>query len=342
MLITRAMQLNGMDGINYAGLSWRALADEVMAAHEREWERNDRFDPFSGFVYSATLGKQVQAYLNGLPGVNGDNYTGPPGTAGPYGWYGYDLLINFKDPDYVAADGSTDWMTRLSAGPNNTVEVSHYKIDNGIPWGAFAIIAAPFAMAAMGVGVGATAGVAEVGIAEAVGWTSGYDLAMGADLLSMTGAGATGAAATVAAEVPAWTSGYDLAMGQDLLSMTGGGAAAVAPEVAWTSGYDLPMGQDLLSMTGAGTVSSPDLLSSMQKAMGTVRNATGLVSTLTSVASAAGGSRMPVRTSTAQVYPQQMPQVTTQYVHARPADDKTMMIGLGVGVAVLALLLTRG
>ncbi len=341
MLITRAMQLNGMDGINYAGLSWRALAGEVMAAHQREWETKDGFDVLSGFVYSPMLGRQVQAYLSGLPGINGDSYSGPPGTAGPYGWYGYDLLIHFKDPDYVAADGSTDWMTRLTAGPNDTVEVSHYKIDNSIPWAAFAIIAAPLAMSALGIGAGAgaTAGAAEVGIAEAVGWTSGYDLAMGADLLGMTGAGT---AAAVAAEVPAWTSGYDLAMGQDLLSMTGGGAAAVAPEVAWTSGYDLPMGQDLLSMTGAGTVSSQDLLSSLQRAAGTIRNATGLVSTLTSVASAAGGSRMPVRTSTAQVYPQQMPQVTTQYVHARPADDKTMMIGLGVGVAVLALLLTRG
>src|SRR5574337_848014 len=92
----------------------------------------------------------------------------------------------------------------------------------------------------------------------APGWTSGFDLPMGANSSTLTGLlgpqgldainGMSPAYASGAGEA-GWTSGFDLPMGAS--GADAATAATAAGGAGWTSGYDLPMGTQDPSLWGS-------------------------------------------------------------------------------------------
>lgn len=161
------MQLFGLSGApDYTQLQWDALAAEIMASKRALWETRDSYDILSGTASSATLsrllGDNLQGSIQGMLTAPIDPMTGatirasgsaddptyPPGTgsASPYGFNGYDLIVNFKDASYIAQDGSTDWMTQLLRGPDNTVLMRRYKISENALRDIAAFIVAAFAL----------------------------------------------------------------------------------------------------------------------------------------------------------------------------------------------------
>ena len=204
-------------GRDISGWKWDDLVTDLNndKLHQSSW--SDSYDPYSGYAYSSMLGQKVQGYVDtkgpAPAGVKADDWAGPdPFLASSIS------AINFKDKD-----GPYGMMTSLYRNDDGSVGVRYYEEkDNFLKdMALFALTA--FAMytgvgmlgEALG-GAGAAAGAAEgaavgtsgasgsagaaaagAGEAAAVGWTSGYELAMGADLLGMTGVEVAASAAAL-------------------------------------------------------------------------------------------------------------------------------------------------
>ena len=177
-----------MPYVDYSTLKWDDLINQAKQDHQKQWDSKDSFDPFSSGTTNIG-GNNAQIYLDQSASQNDPDW-----------WK--NTTFNFNNPDDPNQPEKN--MTKLTRGPDGGVKVDYYRQENGVPMGALAVLAAPFAVA----------GLQSVGIlgSSAPAWTSGYDLAGGAAL-------PTGA--TAAAEAAPWVSGYDLAGGAAL--PTGGG-----------------------------------------------------------------------------------------------------------------------
>lgn len=271
--------------------------------------------------------------------------------AASWGYPGYDVALNGADPN--PPPGLNVQLTR---GENDTVHVGYYQVENGIPAGLLMVLAAPFAAALLGPALGAAEGAV-----EGAAWTSGYDLAMGSDLLSMTGVQAATAASVAesASSAGGWTSGYDLPMGGDLLSTTGAGAAPTVAADEFANETAKLLQQQALSDGGVNLLSTSlptidlsngawsfsDLLpsgvspSSVQTAISTARSALGIATGVRALT-----SRTATRTGSGAgltVLPGYDPTYGTPLP---PQDNSKLFMTLGVlGAGALVLvLLSRG
>ncbi len=187
--------------IDYKSLRWDDLIRQAQTDHSQQWNVKDAFDPYSGGMTNIG-GRGAQIYV---PELNWGNASFN--------------LNNPEDPNQPQKH-----MTRLTRGDDGGVNVDYYEMNRGFPVGAAMVLAAPFAASGLQSLFGGGFGAA------APAWTSGYDLAMGADLMGMTGAGAAGAA------------GAGAGMASGAGSAAGTAASGAGEAAGWTSGFDLPMG----------------------------------------------------------------------------------------------------
>lgn len=196
--------------------------------------------------YSVTNGQHNLTFLNGKPAATQFQL-------GPDGALDWDGAYFATKSDPTAPEG---YGTRYVRNSDGTVGRQYYKLDEGVPLGMLAVLAAPFVASALGAGTAsagaasgasaAGAGAAGAGAAEGLaglgGWISaeggaGYlgGLAADASALGAASAGAAGAAGGMGSS--GWVSGYDLVGGASLptgASSAGGGGmlSAIGDKIA--------------------------------------------------------------------------------------------------------------
>lgn len=354
-------QLNGLAGIDYPLLRWDVLAAEVMADKLHRWEAGTA-DPYSGFAYAPTLGREVQGYLNVIPELS--NISGAPelwpanpgGNATAFGWPGYDLIINFYDPD-----APPDHMTRLMEGPNNTVAVTYYPIQDGFPVGILLPLA--FAVAgfllAPGAGVGA---VVETGVSVGAGevGTGVITAEMAASSEALFDAWAAQQAAAEAmvglesfGGITASWEGYLTAA--SVAEAAGVAVESIAPEALTDlyanetakllqqqalaqSGFDLlPTTLPTIDLSTATTASSWFSPSTAREWLNTARTVTGTASAINSIT----GSRTPTRATSVrapgQTYLPYQPGGNQVLVTQQPSSNTALWLAAAAGAAALFL-----
>lgn len=344
--------------MDYRTLRWDALAAEVMTDKLRRWEAGTA-DPLSGFAYSPTLGKEVQGYLTVIPelwNISGAPELWPPnpgGNATAWGWPGYELIINFYDPD-----APPDHMTRLMEGPDNSVLVTYYPIQDGFPVGILLPIAFAFGAWMLGPGAGGVAAIETglPGMAVEAGTITAAQAATSEALFDAWVAQQAALEATVGLEafggVTASWEGYLTA--SSIAEAAGVAVDSIAPETLTDlyanesakflqqqalaqSGFDLlPTTLPTIDLSAAATASSSFLPQTAQQWMNVAKTAVGVTRAVTG-ASSATGTRLPTRTtSTALPYQQytqnRLPQVMTAPV---PGNNGALWLALG-GVAAVA------
>ncbi|WP_136420394.1 hypothetical protein [Herbaspirillum sp. ST 5-3] len=303
--------------IDFSQLRW----DDIINQARQDWLQqtgtdtgNGGVDQFNGATTNIG-GTQAQIMLNDMPyagnflGTQGWGAEGRPDYAvqnaeglytvplnSDYAWN--NAIFNMPNPGYVAPDGTTDWNFTLGRGEDGGVTATPYKRTNGVPAGMLAVLAAPL-MAAYGPSLfGAEAG-AGAG-AGAAGWTSGFDLPMGADLLGMTGAASPGAIAGLTSGAGG-SVGSSAAGAGDFLSSIGIDPASISQFTPATEADFASMGLgDILGNTGmtaaeelaasnivpAGTPATPASAADVAATYGGVGG--GTIPNLGGVASTAG------------------------------------------------------
>lgn len=360
-MIIRGHRLNGLAGLNYSAMRWSDLMRQAKADHMAGWERG--MDVFSGGTTSIG-GLQAQIYLTPIDPL----VSGAPELINPYsdlaarmqqtdaatwGFPGYEVLLNLKDPD-----GPPDMMTSLSRGANDTVAVTHYPIQDGLPWGLIAVIALPFAVAGLqAIGM---LGAAEVGavVAPEIGGTITAAQAATSEALfdawvtqqaaaeSLIGIGEFGGitaswegalsvGATTAAEAAVSDAAFDTwAAQQAALESTVPLEAFGGATASW---------EGLLTTTATVAPSASNMLpSTAREWINVARTAVGVTSAVTGASGAT--SRTPTRTTTSTRLPAQtyLPNQTgTRQVvttASAQADNSALWLGLA-GAAAVALFL---
>lgn len=172
-------------GQDMSKLQWDDLANDVYNGKIAQGSGTDSGPNMqNGYGYSQILKANVQGVI--AEGPNNRTWTGS-GESGTVDWYNPLALsaIALKDKN-----GPEGYMTQLYRQDDGSVGVTYYKEQDTFlqDFAQFVSIAAT-----MAAGVGALNAMGAETAGAAAGWTSGYDLAMGSDLLGATGAaGAAG------------------------------------------------------------------------------------------------------------------------------------------------------
>lgn len=241
-------------------------------------------------------------------------------------------MLNMANPD---RDG---WNIILAPGPGDTIARRDFERDNSLPWGAFAILALPFAVSALGIGAGLGTGV-EAGTSVAFSIPSAAELsAAGFDVggLGITGGGIGSATSLVEA-------GIGGSVGYGGATAVGGALAAdeFANEMAKLLQQQAlaDSGVNILSTSlptidlSANALTNLSSLSNLKDVIQTARTGAGLLTTATSAARVIRGTQQaPAYSSTLG------PAVYGQGTTATPVAGGTNWTVIGAAAAAVLLL----
>lgn len=153
--------------LDYSKLKWADLLAKAQQDHQQQWGSKDSFDPYTGGITDFGGGKGAQIFLDS----NSDD---------PWS----NVVFNLNNPD--DPNQPLKHMTQLYRKEDGGVGSRYYEMNRGMPVGLAAVLAAPFAAAALGLGAGGAA----------AGTTAGASLGSGVSLGAGGATGITGAIGT--------------------------------------------------------------------------------------------------------------------------------------------------